>query len=145
VFGGGFATFTPELYNSYALNLSGVHGPHSIYFGVLAEHGFVGLFLYLTLLGSCFLTTRWVAKWARFHGDEVARNYAHMFQFSLVGFVVSGCFLGRAYFDYFFTLVACIAVLGRVCRQAWGEAIDDEEPAEGAATAQELAQAAPTR
>ena len=38
-----------------------------------------------------------------------------MLQFSILGFLVSGAFLGRAYFDYFFTLVACVAILKRLC------------------------------
>src|SRR5581483_394272 len=38
--GGGFGTFTRELFDVYAPNTSDIHGPHSIYFQVLAEHGF---------------------------------------------------------------------------------------------------------
>jgi hypothetical protein len=42
-----------------------------------------------------------------------------MFEFSLLGFLISGIFLGRAYFDYFFTIVACVAILKRVARDRW--------------------------
>ncbi len=83
--GGGFEAFTPELFTRYAPNPRDVHGPHSIYFGVLAEHGFIGLFLYLSLIGSCFLSLRSVRKYARLSGDERAANYASMLQFSIVG------------------------------------------------------------
>jgi putative inorganic carbon (hco3(-)) transporter len=120
--GGGFATFTPALFQRYAPNVRDVHGPHSIYFGVLAEHGFVGLFLYMTLVGACFVSTYWIVKWAKFHGDETAANYGNMFRFALVGFLTSGLFLGRAYFDYYYTLIACIVVLRQVCKHAWSEA-----------------------
>ena len=41
-------------------------------------------------------------------------NYANMFRFSVVGFMTSGMFLGRAYFDYFFTIVACAVILKRI-------------------------------
>ena len=118
--GGGFETFSPELFQRYAPNVRDVHGPHSIYFGVLAEHGFIGLALYLTLVGSCFITTFRLARWARLQGDLVISNYANMLQFSLIGFLTSGLFLGRAYFDYFFTIVACIAILNRVSRDGVG-------------------------
>jgi putative inorganic carbon (HCO3(-)) transporter len=121
VTGGGFATFTPELFDRYAPHVKDVHGPHSIYFGVLAEHGFTGLLLYLVLVGSCFAATHKLVKHGRFYGDQQAIHYAHIFQFSLIGFLVSGAFLGRAYFDYFFTIVACIAILRRVCALEWAE------------------------
>jgi putative inorganic carbon (hco3(-)) transporter len=117
--GGGFNTFTPELFARYAPNVADVHGPHSVYFQVLGEHGFVGLFLYVSLLCSCFASLRRLVKRARFHGDQLIGNYANMFRFSLVGFLTSGLFLGRAYFDYFFTIVACIAILRRLSRLQW--------------------------
>lgn len=112
--GGGFDTFTQPLFDMYAPNPMDVHGPHSVYFGVLAEHGFPGLFLYLSLVASCFLTTSRVIRKARFEGDQLIIYYANMLRLSLVGFLASGAFLGRAYFDYFFTMVACIAVLHRI-------------------------------
>ena len=46
-------------------------------------------------------------------------NYANMLRFSLVGFLTSGIFLGRAYFDYFFAIVGCLAVLKVVAREEW--------------------------
>src|SRR5262249_25162754 len=40
--GGGFATFTDELYQRYwPGQVVNIYGPHSIYFQVLAEHGYV--------------------------------------------------------------------------------------------------------
>jgi probable O-glycosylation ligase (exosortase A-associated) len=119
--GGGFETFSPELFQRYAPNAGDVHGPHSIYFGVLAEHGFIGLALYLTLVASCFATTLRLARQARMQGDLVIEHYANMFRFSLVGFLTSGLFLGRAYFDYYFTIVGCIVILNRVAQQEWVE------------------------
>lgn len=117
--GGGFATFTPELFSRYAPVATDIRGPHSIYFGVLAEHGFVGLFLYLLLVLSCFATLRRILRRARYYEDTVIANYARMFNFSLVAFLTSGMFLGRAYFDYFFTIVACLTVLERVATRQW--------------------------
>ena len=131
--GGGFATFTPQLFARYADNALDVHGAHSVYFGVLGEHGFPGLLLYLALIASCFSTLRWVRKRGIAYEDDLMVNYADMFTLSLVGFLVSGCFLGRAYFDYYFTLVACIVILKRVARKRWMEmdlAGEDVEPEE---------------
>lgn len=127
VAGGGFETFTQELYNRYAPHPTDMHGPHSIYFGILAEHGFIGLFLYLLVIVSCFSSAAKICKWARFHGDEVVIHYANMFRFSLVGFLVSGAFLGREYFDYYYTIVACVAILKQVSFAAWSQAADPVE------------------
>ena len=114
VTGGGFEAYTQSLFNLYAPNPQDVHGPHSIYFGVLAEHGFVGLALYLSLVFSSFLTLRRVGRQARRWGDIRTANYATMLQMSLIGFLASGAFLGRAYFDYYFTVVACTVAVSRL-------------------------------
>lgn len=116
IFGGGFDTFTPEMFVRYAPDSSDVHGPHSVYMGVLAEHGFIGLLLYLALVVSCFASTHHLVKLGRLDGASRVVSYANMFRFSLVGFLTSGLFLGRAYFDYFFTIVACIVILKQVCQ-----------------------------
>ena len=127
VTGGGFATFTDRLFERYAPNSRDVHNSHSIYFGVLAEHGFVGLLFYGVLIWSCFATTGSVIRRARIYGDAEAMQYASMFRISVVGFLVSGMFLSRAYFDYYFTIVACIAILKRICDEAWARADVSEE------------------
>jgi probable O-glycosylation ligase (exosortase A-associated) len=128
--GGGFDAFTQNLFIRYAPNAQDVHGPHSIYFGVLAEHGFGGLFLYLTLVGTCFLTLYGIVRKARHLGDERSAHYANIFRIGLVGFLVSGAFLGRAYFDFYFSLVACIAILRQLCRAEWSRraSVEDETP-----------------
>jgi putative inorganic carbon (hco3(-)) transporter len=121
VTGGGFGTFTEELYTRYWPGRLGgtIYGPHSVYFQVLGEHGYVGLSLYLMLILSSLLTTRRLRKTARSRGDTEVALYAQMLQLSLVGFLVSGLFLGRAYFDYFFALIACITCLGGIARERW--------------------------
>jgi probable O-glycosylation ligase (exosortase A-associated) len=122
VTGGGFATFTRELYSRYApRGAAFVIGPHSVYFGLMAEHGFIGLFLYLLLVVSCLATAHKLVKWGRRFGDQRVVSYANMFRFSLAAFLASGTFLGRAYFDYFFTLVGCLAVLKHIAYQEWSE------------------------
>lgn len=114
--GGGFEAFTPDLYRRYAPNPEDVHGPHSIYFGVLAEHGFIGLALYLSLIASVSLTLWKLRRHARIYKDQNLASYGAMLQFSILGFLVSGAFLGRAYFDYFFLLVGCTMILRRLCQ-----------------------------
>ena len=120
--GGGFATFTAELYSRYAPNYTAqIYGPHSVYFQLLGEHGYPGLLLFLVLVGSTLQTTMRVRKIAQQYDDNVIVQYANMFQFSMVGFLISGFFLGRAYFDYFYSIVACVIILDRVVWVRWAE------------------------
>jgi putative inorganic carbon (hco3(-)) transporter len=126
--GGGFSTYTSELFTMYAPTLAGddVVGSHSIYFQVLAEHGFVGLGLYLTLVLACIVRAFSLNRAARQRGDPMVAHYATMLYCSLVGFLVSGAFLGLAYFDYYFAIVACLAILSNVARTEWAAASADE-------------------
>jgi len=119
--GGGFDTYSRELFERYAPDPRVARGYHSIYFGVLAEHGFTGLALYLTLLICCFARLRRLVKFARFWGDGHVASCAAMLQISLIAFLVSGTFLGRQYFDLFFALVACVAILKRVASSQWDQ------------------------
>lgn len=124
--GGGFATFTPELFDRYAPAARNIHGPHSVYFQVLAEHGYVGLALYLALVISCLATARRLVKMARYRQDHTIASYANMLRLSMAGFLISGIFLGRAYFDYFFSIVACLVILNRVALIEWTEPATDD-------------------
>lgn len=93
-------------------------GPHSIYFQALGELGFVGLGLFLLLLGTCILTLRTVRRRAKKQSaNHWVIPYTQMFQASLVAFAVSGAFLGRAYFDLWFEIVACVVVMKLLYRR----------------------------
>jgi probable O-glycosylation ligase (exosortase A-associated) len=110
--GGGFDTFTPDLFQRYAPDPEDFHDAHSIYFQVLGEHGFVGLVFFLGLLFSALLTGQGVIRRAR--GDpelDWAADLAAMVQVSIVGYMVGGAFLGLAYFDLFYHLVAILLIL----------------------------------
>ncbi|MBK8992633.1 MAG: hypothetical protein IPM40_13525 [Gammaproteobacteria bacterium] len=80
---------------------------HSIYFEVLSEHGFLGLFLFLTLLAFTWLSAGWIIRNAKRHADlKWAENLARMLQVSGIAYCASGAFLGMAYFDFIYLLVA---------------------------------------
>jgi hypothetical protein len=94
---------------------------------VLLEHGFVGFFLYFLLVADCFVVLHQIIKRSHFYGDEQSAHYANMLRFSLVSFLSAGAFLGRTYFDFYFMIVACTAILKQVCRQEWALNADLEE------------------
>jgi len=115
--GGGFDTSPdPYIFQRYAPKaLPGGFastGAHSIYFQVLGNHGFVGLGLFLSLVGSSWFSLRGLRK--RAPGPSSAPwvvCYSHMMETSLLAFMMSGAFLGFAYFDLYFQVIACIIVL----------------------------------
>ncbi len=114
--GGGFETFTLPLYAQYGVD--DTHGPHSIYFQVLAEHGFPGLLIFLSLIASCWFSCRKLTRdFRRSASYPYLADYAVMVQTSMIPFVISGAFLGRAYFDLFYQLVATVIILKGLARQ----------------------------
>jgi len=86
--------------------------PHSIYFQMLEEQGFVGLGLYLILVFSCWVSLASLkGKAQRSRSTQWIFSYAQMIQISLLGFLISGAFLGLANFDLFYQLVAMVILL----------------------------------
>ena len=110
--GGGYGTFTQELFDRYSDNPELYAGSHSIYFENLGEHGYVGLALFLFLGIYAYLSTRKVIKLVKGHEDLIwAKDLAAMIQVSLVGYAVTGSFLELGTFDlYYFLLVIAIAL-----------------------------------
>jgi len=112
--GAGFRPFTPAVYLRYSPDekWNDWQDAHSIYFQVLAEHGFTGLFLYLALIGSTLISLRRIRRRARANPAlEFHFATAQMLEVSLVGFLVSGAFLSMSYFDLFFHMVAITVML----------------------------------
>jgi probable O-glycosylation ligase (exosortase A-associated) len=113
--GGGFLTFTPRMFRMYAPVPTDVHAPHSLYFQVLGEHGFVGLALFLTFL---FLSWRTGKRVLHFCKDKPelkwAADLAAMCQVSLIGYCVGGAFLTLAYADLLYDVVIILVLLEKV-------------------------------
>jgi len=115
--GGGFEAFTPDLFQRYTPWLF-FAGPHSIYFQTLGEQGYLGLALFLGLLASCWLSLWRLSKQAKLVPSlRWVGPYAYMLRASLLAYMVSGAFLPRAYFDFFYTLVACVIVTKLICER----------------------------
>ena len=113
--GGGFEVITPELFQRYAPNPLDLHAAHSIYFQVLGEHGFPGLFLFLLLWLVAWRTATWVkANALRFEETAWAARLAMMVQVSMIAYLVGGAFLSLAYFDLPYDLLVILVVLQRI-------------------------------
>jgi putative inorganic carbon (HCO3(-)) transporter len=119
ILGGGLQTFTPELFLLYAPNPTSFHDAHSIFFEVLAEQGYVGLGLFVTMGILTLSMAGRTRRMAREREDlRWASLLAGMLQVGLVGYIVGGFFLGLAYFDLPYSLMALmVATHGVVLRE----------------------------
>jgi probable O-glycosylation ligase (exosortase A-associated) len=118
-FGAGF--YGPQLaqvFHAYFPEES-MRAAHSIYFQVLGEQGFVGLALYLLILGAAFLKANRITKASG--GDPKtawAGELAGMIQLGLLVFCLSGAALSMAYYDVFILYLAMLLSLYQQVRQA---------------------------
>lgn len=115
--GGGFESYAAGDGNlaKYVEGLSfGMKAPHSIYFEVLGEHGYVGLVLYLGLIFWTFMRNRAIAK----HRDsgKWSTNLAAEMNKIIIIFCVGGTFIGIAYMPLFFHLVALTTVHSKILK-----------------------------
>jgi probable O-glycosylation ligase (exosortase A-associated) len=109
--GGGYQVFSPELFRRYAPVPDQFHDSHSIYFEVLAEHGFVGFGLFLALLILVFRMAGKLAKARVSEEMDWLPQLAGLVQVGLVSYAVTGLFLGLAYFDLYYQYVAIVVIL----------------------------------
>jgi putative inorganic carbon (HCO3(-)) transporter len=128
IMGGGFETFTTPLYQRYGMSLltpqGTEYGPHSIYFQMLAEHGFPGLLLFLTILACCAISAQRVKKrFRKIDPDHWLVAYSQMLLASLFAYAVSGAFLGFAYFDLFYQMVATTIILKSLAEKEMTEEV----------------------
>lgn len=111
--GGGFETFTWQVFRRYAPDPSDVRDVHSIYFEILGEHGFIAFGLFIGLILSTYFTARKLKKIVKENVNDLkwVENYSNMFQVSILAYMMGGLFLGRAYFDLFYHIVAMVAIM----------------------------------
>lgn len=84
---------------------------HSIVFEVLGEHGFIGLFLYLGILGGTVAMLRHHIKRGKSSSDPWRRQFALHLMISFLALCAGAFFIGIAFepwIYYFFLLSACL-------------------------------------
>jgi putative inorganic carbon (hco3(-)) transporter len=127
-FGGGFQVSLPELFALYAPEPLRLHAAHSIYFMVLGEHGFIGLFLFLTLFTLAYFSAGRLRKQGqRQPQTQWLSDLGSMCQVALVGYAVGGAFLSLSYWDLPYNIIIVIVVGCRwLDRKTWLR--EPEEP-----------------
>jgi probable O-glycosylation ligase (exosortase A-associated) len=115
LFGGGMSYQHDVFFLLYGVHETIVRAAHSIYFQVLGNHGFVGLFLFLGIWFSTYRVAGWLRKNARNQEQtEWAADLGAMVQVSLVGYAVGGAFLSLSYFDLPYNMMILV-----VAAKAW--------------------------
>lgn len=111
VTGGGFQMFRPNTFARYAPEPGRVHDVHSIYFEVMGEHGFPGFFMFMSLMGlTWFKASGIIRACKKDPNNKWASDLAAMIQVSMIGYAAGGAFLGLAYFDYYYHLIALVVI-----------------------------------
>ena len=113
-FGVGFDSARPELFNLYSPYPGPARAAHSIYFQVLGNHGFVGLFLFLGIFISTWRSAGWLRRQNFLSPDKHWCSELGTFcQVALAGYAVGGAFLSLAYFDLPYNIMVMV-VLTRI-------------------------------
>ncbi len=100
----------------------GVRAAHNIYVEVMTDSGFVGLGLFLFVLGGTWLSCARTARRTRGNAELLwAHDLASMIQVSVTGYAIGGMLLSFAYYDGYFLLVVMAITLDRVVRERLGE------------------------
>ena len=120
-FGVGFNPARADLFELYSPYKVGVHAAHSIYFQVLGNHGFVGLFFFLAIWLTSWRSASWLLTEApKYPQAAWCVDLANMSQVALIAYLTGGAFLSLAYFDLPYNIMVLLVTARLwVQQQAW--------------------------
>jgi probable O-glycosylation ligase (exosortase A-associated) len=118
VTGGGLESWTDATFALYSPVPQDVHAAHSIYFSVLADHGWFGLFLFLLIGLLMWRNANWVIR----RCDSLPEfkwlaQMCRMIQVGTVAYATGGAFLSLSYFDLFWHFVGITVIARRIVEQ----------------------------
>lgn len=132
IFGGGFKameyypvwlTYALQLNESLTFietpppDLKAARAAHSVYFQVLGDQGFIGLFLFLLIIGVAYKKLSTCIS--RVDVRSPFCDLAKMLKLSIIMYLVVGIALSRAYFDLSFAIYALVRVTERKVATEW--------------------------
>ncbi|HYP67638.1 MAG TPA: putative O-glycosylation ligase, exosortase A system-associated [Thiobacillaceae bacterium] len=110
--GGGLDMFKPSTFRQYAPDPNNIHDVHSIYFETMGELGFIGFALFIVLgVLTWWRASKVIKRCRKSAQDKWAADLASMTQVSLIGYATGGAFLGLAFFDLYYHLIAIVVIL----------------------------------
>lgn len=128
--GGGMRAFSDaKEFLRYVPTAPKNRNAHSIYFEVLGEAGFVGLFLFLGLGAATLTGAMWLVRRTRDRPDLAwARELGKMLPASVAGYAAGGAFVNLGFFDLYYTLVAILVAAIATVRHALSQPVPQPEP-----------------
>ena len=119
--GAGMSYQHPALFSMFGRGPDSVIAAHSIYFQILGNHGFVGLFLFIAVWVATYHSAARLRKHAGSSPEQKwVADLGAMVQVSLVGYAVGGAFLSLSYFDLPYDMMVLVVLARRwVERRAW--------------------------
>ncbi|MBT4701307.1 MAG: putative O-glycosylation ligase, exosortase A system-associated [Rhodospirillaceae bacterium] len=91
---------------------------HSIYFEVLAYHGYVGLLLFLALGIAAYRSCGWMRKRTKDRPDLYNENQLALFmQCCVIAYASAGAFQNLAHYDLYYGLLAIIIIARQLLEQ----------------------------
>jgi len=133
--GAGLESWSIQTFQQWAPNPADVHAAHSIYFSVLADHGWIGLLLFVIILIASWRTASYLIRETRGSPDHQWINeLARMIQVSMIAYMVGGAFLSLAYFDLPWHLMSILVLMRHIhdkeTREPASQAVKDVSAAE---------------
>jgi probable O-glycosylation ligase (exosortase A-associated) len=107
-------SIAPEFAVSYAV------AAHSIYFEVLGDMGFLGLLIFLAIIGNAVVTRFEIKRLGKSLGPDYmwARDLTDMLTVAVVAYAVGGSAVSLAYFEIFYMVVMLQEILKQHLRDA---------------------------
>jgi probable O-glycosylation ligase (exosortase A-associated) len=115
--GGGFRQTSAMTFALYAPRPNDIHDAHSIYFEVLGELGFIGLFIYLMMYLSTWRLAGKNIKQANACETKWIADLMRMVQVALVAYASGGAFLGLAFWDLPYHLISIIILASVILKR----------------------------
>jgi probable O-glycosylation ligase (exosortase A-associated) len=107
-----YRTYAPDLHVELLSTGGAFRAAHSIWFGMLGQHGWIGFALFVLLGFLSWRNGSWVI--AKTKGRPELRwhnELARMLQVAIIGYAATGTFLSMEYFDYYYHVLALLLLL----------------------------------
>lgn len=118
---GFYATYTQPVVSMFVPGTE-TRAVHSIWFEVLAEHGFPTFFVWLGIIvAGVYYAWRTIRLTKGIAELQWCANLARMSQVSTIAYLSGGSLLSLAYWDYYFTLLVAVAAVHRHVKAALGQ------------------------
>lgn len=115
--GVGMNSWSYQTFAIWAPNPTDVHAAHSIYFAIIADHGWPGFIMFMTIFIGTFMIAGKIGRQVAGHEEYAWASFlAKMIQVSLVAYATGGAFLSLAYYDLPWHLVAIVLLMQQLLK-----------------------------